>query len=343
MSVKGLLHTLPVISSDLRKGWPWAEETPPNMYDRATPWPKITIITPSYNQGQFLEETIRSVLLQNYPNLEYIVIDGRSSDESVDIIKKYGQWIDYWVSEKDRGQSHAINKGLVRATGDIIQWINSDDVLRPQTLFEVAQVLLHHPKKNCLIGPTWAFGIADRILAPTPIFPQLRQTVSAARINQPGTFFRAEAFRAITPVHEELHYMMDLHIWLRYLLIYGTEKIAFTDQLLVNFREHANSKTVSSESLFFKDRFWLLGCLQDYLMKSTDPRQLFGNILVTQNVKNEFLYGINDCLMYWWKFFSKKSNRPMIRVVKPLVNIQYLGVKELIVFFILYLSYLFLT
>src|SRR5664279_556271 len=89
-------------------------------------WPRISVVTPSFNQGQYIEETIRSVLLQGYPNLEYIIIDGGSADNTVEIIKKYGSWLAYWVTEKDRGQCHAINKGFARATGDIFAWLCSD-------------------------------------------------------------------------------------------------------------------------------------------------------------------------------------------------------------------------
>ncbi len=112
-----------------KTGWPWTEETPQlsDTMPDGLPWPKISIVTPSFNQGQFIEETIRSVLLQGYPNLEYIIIDGGSTDEAVDIIKKYERWLTYWVSETDRGQSHAINKGFNISKGEITAWINSDD------------------------------------------------------------------------------------------------------------------------------------------------------------------------------------------------------------------------
>jgi len=110
-----------------RTGWPWTEETDPAIYAGREDWPRISIVTPSFNQAQYLEETIRSVLLQNYPNLQYLVMDGGSTDGSVEIIKKYSPWIDHWVSEKDRGQSHAINKGLERCDGEWFNWINSDD------------------------------------------------------------------------------------------------------------------------------------------------------------------------------------------------------------------------
>jgi glycosyltransferase involved in cell wall biosynthesis len=119
-----------------RRGWPWTEESPqvPDTMPDGRPWPKVTIVTPSYNQGQFIEESMRSVLLQGYPDLEYIVIDGGSSDDSVDKIRRYEQWLEFWVSEPDSGQSNAINKGWRRSRGDVIAWLNSDDIYAPSAL-----------------------------------------------------------------------------------------------------------------------------------------------------------------------------------------------------------------
>jgi len=114
-----------------KTGWPWTDETeqlPVKMSD-GSDWPKISIVTSNYNYGHFIEETIRSVLLQGYPNLEYIIVDGGSTDNSVEIIKKYEPWLTYWVSEKDNGQASAINKGFSNASGEIYSWINSDDLL----------------------------------------------------------------------------------------------------------------------------------------------------------------------------------------------------------------------
>lgn len=108
-------------------------------------WPRITIVTPSYNQGSFIEETIRSVLLQGYPNLEYIIIDGGSSDDSVALVSRYSEWLSFWVSEPDNGQAAAINKGFKKASGDIWQWINSDDRLAPGALFRVAHLYMTQP------------------------------------------------------------------------------------------------------------------------------------------------------------------------------------------------------
>ena len=131
-----------------KTGWPWTEQSEP-LPDRMPDgfdWPRFSIVTPSYNQEQFIEETIRSVLLQGYPNLEYIIIDGESKDKSVEIIKKYEQYLTYWVSEPDRGQSHAINKGWQKCTGDYLAWMNSDDCYLPNALRDTAKIFLEY---NC--------------------------------------------------------------------------------------------------------------------------------------------------------------------------------------------------
>lgn len=129
-----------------KTGWPWSEESvagraaPPVLFDGQA-LPRITVVTPSFNQGQFIEQTIRSVLMQGYPNLEYMIFDGGSSDGSVETIRKYENHLAYWQSEPDRGQSHAINKGFKRSTGQIICWLNSDDYFLPDTLKTVAESL----------------------------------------------------------------------------------------------------------------------------------------------------------------------------------------------------------
>src|SRR5688572_23620138 len=146
----GLLALLPENSED-KKGWPWDQETVFDFNDSKKHWPRISIVTPSYNQGIFLEETLRSILLQNYADLELIVIDGGSKDNSVEIIKKYEPWITYWISEKDNGQSDAINKGFKKASGEIVAWINSDDLLTPGSLHKVAEYFTALPETTGLI------------------------------------------------------------------------------------------------------------------------------------------------------------------------------------------------
>src|SRR5437762_483466 len=134
-----------------KRGWPWMERQT-EMSAPAKQWPRITIVTPSFNQAQFLEETIRSVLLQGYPNLEYIVMDGGSTDGSAEILEKYSPWIDHWVSEKDNGQADAIYRGFERATGEIIGWVNSDDLLLPGALAAHAEYFLRHHQAQLVMG-----------------------------------------------------------------------------------------------------------------------------------------------------------------------------------------------
>lgn len=137
-----------------KTGWPWTEQSDvlPETQPDGTSWPKISIVTPSYNQGEFVEETIRSILLQGYPNLEYIVVDGGSDDETVEILKKYDPWIDHWESKEDRGVSHAINKGVNRTTGDIVNWVNSDDILLPWALRGVAEGFETYSQADAIYG-----------------------------------------------------------------------------------------------------------------------------------------------------------------------------------------------
>ena len=140
MSPQRNLPDLPAPASAASEPWPAGEQLPGSSLAESPDyeWPRISIVTPSFNQGRWLEKTIRSVLLQGYPNLEYILVDGGSRDESVDLIKKYEPWIQYWVSEPDDGQCDAINKGFSKATGQILGWVNSDDWLASGALSSVA-------------------------------------------------------------------------------------------------------------------------------------------------------------------------------------------------------------
>ena len=134
-------------------------------------YPKISIVTSSYNQAQFLEKTILSVLNQNYPNLEYIIIDGGSTDGSEEIIKKYGNYLSYWVSEKDNGQADAINKGFKIAKGDIIAWQNSDDLYLPNTFFEVAKIFRNNPTVDLIFGNIYLIDNNDNIIIERRFIP----------------------------------------------------------------------------------------------------------------------------------------------------------------------------
>lgn len=218
------LDTLPPPPEN-KQGWPWTEETPQvsDKMPEGVDWPKITIVTPSYNQGEYLEETIRSVLLQGYPNLEYIIIDGGSNDNSVEIIKKYSPWLAYWVSEKDQGQSNGINKGFQKATGDIIAWLNSDDYYFQGVLSRVAQEIKPQKKRFVVTGKVFLSNI-NTFHGLSPVFSRynLLFHLESGKLNlpivmppQPGIFWHKEVFEKIGLLDENLDKTMDYEYWLR--------------------------------------------------------------------------------------------------------------------------------
>ena len=201
--------------------------------------PRISIITPSFNQGQYIEETILSVLGQGYPNLEYIIIDGGSTDSTKDVIAKYQDRITYWVSEKDNGQSDAINKGLKRATGEIVAWLNSDDTYLPGALHEVAKQFVDHPSAGIVVGNVrndYADGHSDvhnNIFEPVDF-------ISRVAIHQPGVFWKRELNERFGYLDPSFYYLMDQELWVR--IFFNTECIK-TDKVLAAFRIHDEAKT----------------------------------------------------------------------------------------------------
>lgn len=206
-----------------KSGWPWTEQSEPlpdTTFD-GQPWSKISIVTPSYNQGRFIEECIRSVLLQGYPNLEYIIIDGGSTDETVDVIKKYEPWLAYWESEPDRGQSHAINKGLEKSTGELFNWHNSDDVLTPNSLATTAAVMVKYPQAGYVHGYRIIIDDKGIVRGDTKhsygnkiaFLPELWTIVSELKAGcQPGCLMNRQIVVEIGMIDENLHYVMDVDV-----------------------------------------------------------------------------------------------------------------------------------
>lgn len=222
-------------------------------------WPKISIITPTFNQGQYIEQTILSVLNQNYPNLEYIIIDGGSTDNTVDIIKKHENKISYWVSEKDKGQSDAINKGLKIATGDIINWLNSDDYYEPNILLKIAETFAS-TKASCIYGKTRLFDETSPSKGTHKTFvgESLIETLCKPIIDQPSTFFSKEALMVMGELSLKLHYVMDKEWWIKYLFYFQLKSISYVDEFFVNFRFHEDSKTISKANFFPTDHATIL-------------------------------------------------------------------------------------
>lgn len=204
-----------------REGWPWTVETPPlpAALPGGRPWPRVSVVTPSYNQGQFLEQTVRSVLLQGYPNLEYIVSDGGSTDESVEIIKRYEPFLAHWESERDRGQSHAINKGFARATGDVLCWLNSDDFYLPGTLRAVVETLFEGAGARAVVGhcvQVYADGRpSHRGVGRFESLERMLEFWKGYHMHQPSIFWRREVFERVGFLDESLHLTMDFDYWVR--------------------------------------------------------------------------------------------------------------------------------
>jgi glycosyltransferase involved in cell wall biosynthesis len=231
-----------------KHGWPWTED-PPQLSDvmpGGAPRPKISIVTPSFNQGQYIEETIRSVLLQGYPDFEYIVVDGGSADGSVEIIRRYERWLTRWVSEPDHGQSDAINKGMRLATGEIVNWINSDDCLLPGALKVVADTYSSQPG-SLVVGAGVDFDEASR--KAVVVFPRRTSVQNIIRFwegwfdwLQPSIFFSRQKFLEVGGLAENLHFSMDIDLYCRLMQF---APVAYTLTPISRFRRHGAAKTQS--------------------------------------------------------------------------------------------------
>ena len=211
--------------------------------------PKISIITPSYNQGKFLEKTILSVINQIYPNLEYIVIDGGSTDNSIDIIKKYSDSIDYWVSEPDKGQSEAINKGFEKATGDIYAWINSDDVYYPGVLSKVADEFMKNLELDFLFGTHDDIDKKGNVFRKGTYFPFIPKLFVRGypQICQPESFWKKNVWEKCGPLDLNIHYSMDYDFF--YKVVKDSFEIRRIHLNVCQFRYHDQSKGVKDSRI----------------------------------------------------------------------------------------------
>ncbi len=205
-------------------------------------WPKISIVTPSYNQGQFLERTILSVLNQNYPNLEYIIIDGGSTDGSVEIIKKYEKYLIYWVSELDRGQAHAINKGFKVATGELVGWQNSDDIYLPSAFYKIARKFYENPDADLVFGNKYAIDENENIIRDMRYVSFNRKSLlyEGSALSNQTAFWKKELTDKVGVLDENFKFCMDYDFWVK--AAKNSEFLLLRDYLGC-FRNHKDSKT----------------------------------------------------------------------------------------------------
>jgi len=258
-----------------RNTWPW-RPTPyikPERMDSAV-LPKISIVTPSFNQGAYIEETIRSVFLQGYPNLEYIIIDGGSTDGTLEIIKKYEPWLAYWESIPDRGQSHAINKGIERANGDWVAWLNTDDIYLQGALFKVALTIVQSPEPvSWVVGTTI---MTDSNLSETGQFPPSLYTAPGRDVNyvtagwvdfvstkrsgialpQPSSFWKRDAVNQVGGIDETLQYAMDHELYGR-MARQGFRPVLI-EEALACFRTHHQQKTSNFPIAFWNEELMIV-------------------------------------------------------------------------------------
>jgi glycosyltransferase involved in cell wall biosynthesis len=244
-------------------------------------WPRLSIITPSFNQAQFLEATLRSVLDQGYPDLEYIVIDGGSTDGSVEIIQRYADRLAYWVSEPDRGQAHAINKGFERATGEVLTWLNSDDLLWPGALALAGEIFSRWPEIMWLSGIGTNLNAAGQVIEVRPPAGYFRSLIRAGWyhgrglgfIRQEGTFWRRVLWeRAGRRVDEARYWTMDYELWRAFAAHADLVSVA---SILGAYRYQPNQKTAAVDRYYREAGVGL----PHYVRLAALPARLFFTLL----------------------------------------------------------------
>ena len=212
--------------------------------------PLVSIVTPSFNQAPFLEATIQSVLEQDYPNIEYIVIDGGSTDGCVKILEKYSDQLSYWISEPDAGQTDAINKGFNLAKGEIFAWLNSDDIYQPGAISEVVEYLSQHPEVGMVYGDADFIDDEGNWIGKFPAaltdYRRLRQ--GYVHIPQQSTFFRSRLWKLVGPLDASFFFAMDYDLWVR---LAGLSPIRYVKRTWASFRLHGKAKSMASA-----DRCW---------------------------------------------------------------------------------------
>lgn len=215
-----------------------------------TDLPLVSIVTPSFNQVRYIEKTIQSVLMQDYPHIEYAVVDGGSTDGTIDLIKKYENKLAWWVSEKDKGQTDAINKGFNRSTGAILAWINSDDTYEPGAVSAAVEFLQTHPDVGMVYGGCNFINEDGRVIGKFNSAQTSHRLIREGYVHIPQQtmFFRSELWKQVGPLDPSFYFAMDYDLWTR---ISARTEIKYVPQTWANFRLHTSGKTILAD-----DRCW---------------------------------------------------------------------------------------
>jgi glycosyltransferase involved in cell wall biosynthesis len=216
----------------------------------------VSIVTPSFNQARYLEQTLRSVLEQDYPRIEYIVVDGASTDGSMEVIEKYRDQLAFWVSEKDAGQADAINKGLARASGEIVAWLNSDDFYFPGAVASAVKAFETHPEAGLIYGDTVAVDEAGEFIH-FPKYAQwfLEDLLTFNIIGQPAVFMRRDVLSEAGTLDLSYHYLLDHHLWIR---MASRAPMVYVPERWAAGRFHESAKNVAQAARFGEEAFRIL-------------------------------------------------------------------------------------
>jgi len=305
-----------------KTGWPWTEECvplPATMPDGA-PWPRVTIITPSFNQAPYLEETLRSILLQGYPNLEHIVIDGGSTDESVPIIRRYEPWLAYWISERDRGHIDALNKGLAKSSGAIWTFLNSDDTYLRNAIRIAVTALVSRPAAVAVCGGELFINkdgmvIEEHLVKTVTIYTLLQMSF----VPQPAVFLWRSAFERAGGWDASFPLSFDFELWTRLVQL---GEIYCIPEVLATTRWHHTTKTASQRTKIYPENVrvvrQVLACPVGTLISASERRTIEAalDLLAVSNYSERFPPNVLAILFHSFHAIIKSP-----RMVRELAHI----------------------